>query len=95
MKHTRATTFYVSLALAGLVALTGCGQSVTENTAQSSQSQNVSLENCGEPVDFATNPERIVALNPGQADLMARLGAGDKVIGVAPDQRQRTARVTD
>lgn len=83
MKHTRATTFYASLALAGLVALTGCGQSVTENTAQSSQSQNVSLENCGEPVDFATNPERIVALNPGQADLMARLGAGDKVIGVA------------
>lgn len=78
-----AKALYTSLAMLGLITLSGCGQSVAENSAAKNGGEKVSIENCGVSSEYMTSPEKIVALNPGQADLVARLGAGDKVIGVA------------
>ncbi|GMA42028.1 ABC transporter substrate-binding protein [Mobilicoccus caccae] len=80
---TTRTLRATALLTGGLLLLVGCGQAVTGAPAATTPQATASVTNCGTPVTYAGAPQRIVALNPGQADLIARLGAADRIVGVA------------
>ena len=82
MKRTKSAA-YLSLSAAMLTVLVGCGQSVSEvNEAKSSQS-GTKITNCSVEHTYPAESKKVVALSPGQADIVARLGAGDKIAGIA------------
>lgn len=74
------------LLASGSLLLAGCGQAVSSPQAGMTQPAAVTLTNCAAPVTYPGKHDRIVALNPGQADLIARLGAAPKVVAVAQTQ---------
>uniref|UniRef100_UPI003F4959BB ABC transporter substrate-binding protein n=1 Tax=Paenarthrobacter nicotinovorans TaxID=29320 RepID=UPI003F4959BB len=69
------------------ILLSGCGQAVSQTTAVDRAGSAVepagALENCGRTLTFASVPERIVAMTPGQSELLVKLGAGNKVVAEA------------
>lgn len=79
VKNILTTTLSIGVAL----LLTSCGQSVAENNIQTHKNAEVSIQNCSVDQKYQVSPERIVALGPGQADLIGRLGAGNTVVGIA------------
>lgn len=79
VKNILITTLSVGVAL----LLTGCGQSVAENNVQTHKNAEVSIQNCSVDQKYKVSPERIVALGPGQADLIGKLGAGNTIVGIA------------
>ncbi|GAB3707648.1 ABC transporter substrate-binding protein [Mariniluteicoccus flavus] len=72
----------LALLAASAVALTACGQSVAPVAKADHVAAPVTLTNCGTETAFPA-PQRVVALNLGQAGLVARLGEAKKVVGVA------------
>jgi cobalamin transport system substrate-binding protein len=60
----------------------GCGER-SEPVGSLPQPYPVSVHGAGDrPTVLKTRPERIVALNPGSAELLIALGAGERLVGV-------------
>lgn len=72
-----------SLSVGVTLLFAGCGQSVAENNVQAHKDAEVSIQNCSVDQQYKTSPDRVVALSPGQADIIGKLGAGDKIVGIA------------
>ncbi|MCH8614370.1 ABC transporter substrate-binding protein [Arsenicicoccus dermatophilus] len=86
----RRSRCFGAVALAGIsILLTGCGGAVTPTGSSASlQGGRSHVTMCGKAATYPATVRRIVALNPGQADLVARLGAGRAVVGVAQTDGQ-------
>ncbi len=70
------------LAIAIGLAAAGCGER-SEPVGQLTQPYPVTVESAGQqPVSLAARPERIVALDPGSAELVDALGAGGRLVGI-------------
>ena len=76
------------LALAVLLAAlasAGCGQR-SEPTGTLAQTYPVTVQGAGDrPTVLRAPAKRIVALDPGSAELVAALGAGDRLVGIPVD----------
>lgn len=71
----------VTLVAAGLLSA-GCGQR-SEPTGELAQPYPVTVQGAGEqPVTVEGQPQRIVALDPGSAELIDALGAGERLVGI-------------
>jgi ABC-type Fe3+-hydroxamate transport system substrate-binding protein len=73
------------LILAALVVLTaaGCGERA-EPLGHTAPLYPVTVRGAGEQaIALERRPRRVVALDPGPTELVARLGAGDRLVGVA------------
>ncbi|WP_031507156.1 ABC transporter substrate-binding protein [Streptomyces megasporus] len=66
-------------ALAATLLLSGCGAEV-DSDAESAKSEKVTVNRCGEPVEYTT-PKRAVAYEGGSADKLFSLGLTDHVLG--------------
>ena len=67
------------------VVASGCGER-SEPTDELPQTYPVTVRGAGDqPTVAARAPERIVALDPGSAELIAALGAGRRLVGVPAD----------
>lgn len=72
----RRTRMTVTIGAAiGAVLLSGCGAQV-----EASESTTVTVNRCGEPVEYTT-PQRAVVYEGGSADKMFALGLADHVLG--------------
>lgn len=75
-----------AMALIGLL-LSGCGQAVSQSPATPKAGTPAapagSIENCGRTLTFNAAPERVVAMTPGQSELLVKLGLADKVVAEA------------
>jgi len=73
----------LSLALlATAFLLVGCGER-SEPLGEIAQTYPVTVRGGGErPITLAEQPRRVVALDPGSAELIVALGAGDRLVGV-------------
>jgi len=71
------------LALAGvLLGVTACGAR-SEPLGELEQPYPVTVQGAGDqPAVLTARPERIVALDPGAAELVIALGAGDRLVGI-------------
>lgn len=74
------------MTLSGML-LSGCGQAVsqtpaTDNAGVAAQPAGA-IENCGRTLTFTSVPQRVVAMTPGQSELLVKLGAADKVVAEA------------
>jgi iron complex transport system substrate-binding protein len=68
--------------LAAAVGLAGCGQRA-EPLGELEQPYPVTVQGAGDaPTVMDAKPERIVALDPGSAELVIALGAGDRLVGI-------------
>ncbi|GAA0587645.1 ABC transporter substrate-binding protein [Streptomyces crystallinus] len=68
------------------VAATGCGATV--ESAEDTESQAVTLTNCGRQVTYDKVPERVVTNDVGITELMFALGLEDRMAGFAmPDDK--------
>jgi cobalamin transport system substrate-binding protein len=77
----RSLLIVVSL-LALAVGASGCGQR-SEPTGALAQSYPVTVAGAGEtPTAIGARPERIVALDAGSAEMVAGLGAADRLVGI-------------
>ncbi len=79
------------LSLAALVALLGataCGERA-EPVGELEQPYPVTVQGAGEaPAVLPGKPERIVALDPGSAELVIALGAKDRLVGIPAGMKQ-------
>jgi iron complex transport system substrate-binding protein len=79
--HRLLAATLIVLAAAG----SGCGER-SEPTGELSQSYPVVVRGAGDqPTVAAKPPQRIVALDPGSAELISALGAGRRLVGVPAD----------
>ncbi|STD03891.1 corrinoid ABC transporter substrate-binding protein [Dermatophilus congolensis] len=78
----RALAATAAAALIGSLTLTACGQGVSNSSVNNGKNA-AQITNCGKAHTYPADPQRIVALNPGQGDLIARLGAADRVTAIA------------
>jgi iron complex transport system substrate-binding protein len=68
--------------LAVALAATACGER-SEPLGELEQSYPVTVQGAGaEPAVLGGRPKRIVALDPGAAELVIALGAGDRLVGI-------------
>lgn len=82
----RFTAFAVLTLLAVLTA--ACGER-TEPTGELEQPYPVTVQGAGErPTVAQARPERIVALDPGAAELVIALGARDRLVGIPAGVRR-------
>ena len=83
--------FVLGLLLAALVSA-GCGERA-EPLGTLQQSYPVTVHGAGDqPTVLQGRAERIVALDPGSAELLVALGAGDRLVGVPAGVRVRGAK---
>jgi iron complex transport system substrate-binding protein len=76
-----------ALVLALVVAVTGCGER-SEPVDALEQPYPVKVEGAGDrPTVLKAPPERIVALDPGSAELLLALGMEQELVGVPPGVR--------
>jgi iron complex transport system substrate-binding protein len=76
------TCVVVSLLLGALLGATACGER-SEPVGELEQPYPVTIQGVGEePAVLRSRPERIVALEPGAAELVIALGAGDRLVGI-------------
>jgi len=69
-------------AAAAVASITACGQRV-EPLGELEQPYPVTVQGAGDtPAVLESRPERIVALDPGSAELVIALGAGDRLVGI-------------
>jgi iron complex transport system substrate-binding protein len=82
-------TVIVSGSLGLTVALTGCGsgqatggdRAALADTAGSTTTYPLKLDNCDAEVTYPSPPRRAVTLNQAAAEILIRLGVGDRVVG--------------
>ncbi len=75
-------------AVAAVAAMTGCGQR-PEPLGELEQPYPVVVQGAGDrPTELEAKPERIVALDPGSAELIIALGARDRLVGIPADMEQ-------
>jgi iron complex transport system substrate-binding protein len=80
----RHRLYAASLVIVAVVA-GGCGER-SEPVGELPQTYPVVVRGAGDrPTVASKAPERIVALDPGSAELIAALGAGDRLVGVPAD----------
>lgn len=72
-----------ALSITGVLLLSGCGQGVSGPATETAQAAGATVNNCGYQVTVDKAPERVVAMTPGLTDLADRLGAADRIVGVA------------
>lgn len=71
-----------------VLALTGCGER-PEPLGELEQPYPVTVQGAGgQPTEIAAQPERIVALDPGSAELVIALGARRQLVGVPAGMRR-------
>lgn len=71
-----------------VLALTGCGER-PEPLGKLEQPYPVTVQGAGgQPTEIAAQPERIVALDPGSAELVIALGARRQLVGVPAGMRR-------
>jgi iron complex transport system substrate-binding protein len=77
------TCFAAVALLASLLGATACGER-SEPLGELEQPYPVTVQGVGggEPAVLRSQPERIVALDPGSAELVIALGARDRLVGV-------------
>ena len=69
-------------AAAAIAGVTACGQRA-EPLGELQQPYPVTVQGAGDaPTVLESKPERIVALDPGSAELVIALGAGDRLVGI-------------
>jgi iron complex transport system substrate-binding protein len=74
--------FLLGALLVTLVGATGCGER-PEPLGEVEQRYPVTVPGVGdEPAVLRSRPERIVALDPGSAELLIALGVGDRLVGI-------------
>ena len=80
------TCFAVILLLGALLGATACGER-SEPLGELEQPYPVTVQGVGggEPAVLRSQPERIVALDPGSAELVIALGARDRLVGIPSD----------
>ncbi|MFD9703620.1 ABC transporter substrate-binding protein [Lentzea sp. NPDC059081] len=71
-----------ALALASLLLVTGCGATVAQDT---SESDPVTVTNCGQQVTFDRVPSKVVTNDTGITELMFALGLKDRMAGYVVD----------
>ena len=83
----------IPLALvATAIASAGCGER-SEPIGALPQAYPVTVRGAGDrPATLAARPQRIVALDPGSAELLLALGTGDHLVGVPAAVQNTTAR---
>jgi iron complex transport system substrate-binding protein len=82
------TCLLLLAALAALAGATGCGER-TEPLGDLEQPYPVTVQGIGDqPTVLRARPERIVALDPGSAELLIALGARDRLVGVPADMER-------
>lgn len=77
-----------SVALVGVVALTGCSGAVTteagtDETGDEAGAYPLTVENCGTEVVVEHAPERAVSLNQSATEILIALGLADRVAGTS------------
>lgn len=79
----RASRVLTVLLLVGLaLGATGCGER-SEPTGELASSYPVTVQGAGEDaIELTEEPQRIVALDPGSAELVDALGVGDRLVGI-------------
>ncbi|MGN0063524.1 MAG: putative F420-0 ABC transporter substrate-binding protein [Nocardioides sp.] len=71
-----------ALAVALAVPLAACGSSAESDTPdETTGSYAFSVDNCGTPVELDAVPQRIVAIKSTSIELVAALGAADRLVG--------------
>jgi iron complex transport system substrate-binding protein len=76
------TCFAIILLLGALLGATACGER-SEPVGELEQPYPVTVQGIGgEPAVLRSQPERIVALDPGSAELVIALGARDRLVGI-------------
>jgi len=77
--------FWVVLLLAGCVAPTAPSPATDSAPSADSPAPTngfpLTIENCGRTLTFAKPPERIVTTYPNAAELLIRLGVGERIVG--------------
>lgn len=63
----------------------GCGSTIAadDTSGPAPVGFPVTIANCGEQVDVATPPERILSLNQGSTEILLSLGLEDRIVGTA------------
>lgn len=74
----------IALTIAVSAGLAGCS-SPTPRPAQQPQKSaaEVSVDNCGTPVHFATAPKRVITIKSTSTEMLLALGLGDRIVGTA------------
>jgi iron complex transport system substrate-binding protein len=79
------TCFVVLALVVALLGATACGER-SEPLGELEQPYPVTVQGVGEePAVLGNRPERIVALDPGAAELVIALGARDRLVGIPSD----------
>ena len=80
--------------LVAAILCAGCGQR-TEPTGPLAQPYPVSVRGAGDrPTTLKTQPKRVVALDPGAAELLVALGIADRLVGV-PEGVEGAGKATE
>ncbi len=70
------------LSLLMILFLVGCSTPVANNQGEpAADSENLVVDMMGREFAFDKTPERVVALNPSDADILMSLGVEDKIVG--------------
>jgi iron complex transport system substrate-binding protein len=82
------TCFLILVALTAALGATACGER-SEPLGEVEQPYPVTVQGVGEqPAVLRNKPERIVALDPGSAELVIALGARDRLVGIPKGVKQ-------
>jgi iron complex transport system substrate-binding protein len=82
------TCLVIVAGVAALLSVTGCGER-SEPLGELEQPYPVTVQGVGEqPAVLQGKPERIVALDPGSAELVIALGARDRLVGIPGGVKQ-------
>ncbi len=94
-RRSRALRVALPLVVTPLLALAGCADEGTPSAAPTTSAPGaasttapastfpVTVDNCGTEVTFDAPPERIVTIKSSTAELVAALGAADRLVGTA------------
>jgi iron complex transport system substrate-binding protein len=74
-------TAFSCLAAVTMIVVSGCAGPETATEQAAGGSYPVSIKNCGMDVTVKAAPKRAVTLNQSAAEILIRLGLGDRVIG--------------
>lgn len=78
----------ITISVVALVMATACATGgeppaaeMTGNRAEGTTNYPLAMENCGQSVSYPAAPRRAVTLNQTAAEILLRLGVGDRVVG--------------